>query len=173
MADETDETKLRAALMIIGHLGDGAPKHQYEWARIGRNAIGIARNVMGPWRDQVRAERGTAPQQPPQVANMLPPVIRPELQLDDEYTRTDNQPSPPAELVEKATETKAHNYWQNVFKNAECFERWADCNSFWENMPYGTRFYFGDGASDYIQRGILRSAVKQLNLAKPMKGTPK
>lgn len=52
-----DEDKLRAALMTIGHLGDGAPKLQHEWVRIGRNAIGIARNVMGEWKLQVKAER--------------------------------------------------------------------------------------------------------------------
>ena len=62
----------------------------------------------------------------------------------------------------------AHNYWQDVFKGADCFEKWANNNAFWEKQPYGTRFYFGDGAFDYVNREVLGSAVKQLNQAKPI-----
>lgn len=70
-----------------------------------------------------------------------------------------SQPAASAEVV-------TYNYWRDVFKNADCFERWANCDGFWENQPYGTRFYFGECASDYINRGILQAAVKQLNQLK-------
>jgi len=49
-----------------------------------------------------------------------------------------------------------------VFLNADCLDRWAKDTAFWDNQPYSTRFYFGDGLSDYIHRGILESAVKLL-----------
>lgn len=32
--------------------------------------------------------------------------------------------------------------------------------SFWNQQPYGTRFYYGDGGLDYIQRGLLESIVE-------------
>lgn len=53
-----------------------------------------------------------------------------------------------------------------IVRCADCFEKWANDNAFWEKQPYGNRFYFGDGAFDYVNRGVLQSAVKQLNQAK-------
>jgi hypothetical protein len=47
-----------------------------------------------------------------------------------------------------------------VFKGADGLERLAKADGFWEQQPYGTRLYFGDGASDYLHRGVLRTAIK-------------
>ncbi len=73
--------------------------------------------------------------------------------------------------TERESVAPEYNYWRDVFKGAECFEQWANNDAFWEKQPYGTRFYFGDGAFDYVNRGVLQAAVKQLNQAKPK--TPK
>jgi hypothetical protein len=49
-----------------------------------------------------------------------------------------------------------------VFKGADGLERLAEADDFWEQQPYGTRLYFGDGVSDYLHRGVLRTAIKLL-----------
>jgi len=72
-----------------------------------------------------------------------------------------------ARYMERESIAPEYNYWQDVFKGSSCFEDWANNDAFWEKQPYGTRFYFGDGAFDYVNRGVLQAAVKQLNLTKP------
>jgi len=36
-----------------------------------------------------------------------------------------------------------------------------NAKKFWENQPYGTRFYYGDGATEYVHIGVLRAEVAQ------------
>ncbi|CAB4147889.1 hypothetical protein UFOVP431_54 [uncultured Caudovirales phage] len=50
-----------------------------------------------------------------------------------------------------------------VFKNAEGLEQLLNADTFWEQQPYGTRLYFGDGATDYLHRNVLGAAVALLN----------
>lgn len=51
---------------------------------------------------------------------------------------------------------------RGVFLNADCFQRWADASEFWDQQPYGTRFYWGPNTFDYIHRGILCEAVRTI-----------
>lgn len=37
-----------------------------------------------------------------------------------------------------------------------------NADAFWEQQPYGTRLYYGDGIADYLHRGVLRSAATLL-----------
>ena len=50
-----------------------------------------------------------------------------------------------------------------VFKNAEGLEQLLNADTFWEQQPFGTRLYFGDGATDYLHRNVLSAAVALLN----------
>lgn len=50
-----------------------------------------------------------------------------------------------------------------VFKGFDGLENFANADEFWEEQPYGTRFYFGSGAADYLHRGVLRTAISLLN----------
>lgn len=50
-----------------------------------------------------------------------------------------------------------------VFKGAEGLRQFSECQEFWDDQPYGTRFYFGDG--NYLHRGVLRAAVRLLDSA--------
>lgn len=49
-----------------------------------------------------------------------------------------------------------------VFKGSHGIKGLLDADAFWEQQPYGTRLYYGDGIADYLQRGVLRSAVTLL-----------
>lgn len=51
-----------------------------------------------------------------------------------------------------------------VFKGAEGLRQFSECQEFWDEQPYGTRFYFGDG--NYLHRDVLRAAVRLLDSAK-------
>ena len=51
---------------------------------------------------------------------------------------------------------------QGVFAGHFGLEGLADADEFWENQPYGTRLYYGPGATDYLHRGVLRSAIDAL-----------
>ncbi|CAG9165654.1 hypothetical protein [Cupriavidus pinatubonensis] len=44
-----------------------------------------------------------------------------------------------------------------ILKQDDCLLRWASHDSFWQEQPYGSRFYFGDGALDYVPRDVLQS----------------
>lgn len=50
-----------------------------------------------------------------------------------------------------------------VFKGMEGLRRLAEADEFWEAQNYGTRLYFGPGISDYLHRGVLRSAIEVLD----------
>lgn len=50
-----------------------------------------------------------------------------------------------------------------VFKGAEGLRGLVEAQEFWDNQPYGTRLYYGDGISDYLHRDVLRAAVKALD----------
>jgi hypothetical protein len=52
-----------------------------------------------------------------------------------------------------------------VYRQYHCLHEWAENDAFWENQPYGNRFYFGDGAFDYVPRDVLRSFVQRFGLA--------
>ncbi len=49
-----------------------------------------------------------------------------------------------------------------VFKGADGLQKLADASKFWEEQPYGTRLYFGDGIADYLHRDVLRAAIEAL-----------
>jgi len=51
---------------------------------------------------------------------------------------------------------------QGVFKGFHGLEGFAECDAFWEQQPYGTRLYYGDGGADYLHRDVLRAAVRAL-----------
>ena len=57
---------------------------------------------------------------------------------------------------------------QGVFKGHDGLRRLAECDEFWEQQEYGTRFYFGPGASDYLHRGVLRAAINALDAMNEM-----
>ncbi len=47
-----------------------------------------------------------------------------------------------------------------VFKGSDQLTRLAEFSEFWDRQEYQTRLYFGDGIADYLQRGVLQSALK-------------
>jgi hypothetical protein len=49
-----------------------------------------------------------------------------------------------------------------VYAGAHGLEGLANAMEFWERQPYGTRLYYGPGLCDYLQIGVLRTAVKLL-----------
>jgi hypothetical protein len=49
-----------------------------------------------------------------------------------------------------------------AFKGAHGIEGLLSADAFWEQQPYGTRLYYGDGIADYLHRGVLRSAATLL-----------
>jgi hypothetical protein len=56
-----------------------------------------------------------------------------------------------------------------VFKGAHGIEGLLSADAFWEQQPYGTRLYYGDGNADYLHRDVLRSAATLLQrLASPV-----
>lgn len=52
---------------------------------------------------------------------------------------------------------------QGVFKGHAGLRGLADSDEFWEQQPYGTRLYYGDGGLDYLHRDVLRAAVRALD----------
>ena len=50
-----------------------------------------------------------------------------------------------------------------VFKGAAGLRGLANAQSFWDEQPYGTRLYYGDGIADYLHRGALLTAVRALD----------
>lgn len=51
---------------------------------------------------------------------------------------------------------------EGVFKGFEGLEGFAECDSFWEQQPYGKRLYYGSGGLDYLHRDVLRAAIRAL-----------
>lgn len=49
-----------------------------------------------------------------------------------------------------------------VFKGHQGLLGLLNADKFWEQQPYGTRLYYGDGIADYLHRDVLRAAVKLL-----------
>jgi hypothetical protein len=49
-----------------------------------------------------------------------------------------------------------------VFKGHQGLVGLLKADEFWEQQPYGTRLYYGDGITDYLHRDVLRAAVKLL-----------
>jgi len=46
-----------------------------------------------------------------------------------------------------------------VFKGEKGLDGLLNANEFWEQQPYGTRLYYGDGIADYLHRDVLRTAA--------------
>ena len=49
-----------------------------------------------------------------------------------------------------------------VFKGHQGLVGLLNADEFWEQQPYGTRLYYGEGIADYLHRDVLRAAVKLL-----------
>ena len=49
-----------------------------------------------------------------------------------------------------------------VFKGAHGLEGLVNAKDFWDQQPYGTRLYYGDGIADYLHRDVLRAAIRAL-----------
>ena len=52
---------------------------------------------------------------------------------------------------------------RGVFKGAHGLEGLLNAKDFWEQQPYGTRLYYGDGIADYLHIDVLRTAVRALS----------
>jgi hypothetical protein len=53
---------------------------------------------------------------------------------------------------------------QGVFKGHDGLRQFAECASFWQQMPYGTRFHFDDNLPGrYLHHSVLRAAVAALD----------
>lgn len=50
-----------------------------------------------------------------------------------------------------------------VFAGMRGLEGLLNASEFWEQQPYGTRFYYGPGGLDYLHRGVLEAAIKILS----------
>jgi len=51
---------------------------------------------------------------------------------------------------------------KGVFKGFHGLEGLVNAQEFWDNQPYGTRLYYGDGGEDYLHRSVLENAIKIL-----------
>ena len=51
---------------------------------------------------------------------------------------------------------------KGVFAGHHGLRQFAECDSFWEQQPYGTRLYFDDSAR-YLHRSVLRTAIQILD----------
>lgn len=50
-----------------------------------------------------------------------------------------------------------------VYKGASGLEGLLNAQDFWDQKSYGTRLYYGPGATDYLHRGVLSAAVQILS----------
>ena len=50
-----------------------------------------------------------------------------------------------------------------VFKGYDGLRELAECDEFWDTQEYGTRLYYGPGITQYLHRGVLRTAIKILD----------
>ena len=69
---------------------------------------------------------------------------------------------PAAAPVPEPSEVRELLATAGVFKGSHGIEGLLNADAFWEQQPYGTRLYYGDGIADYLHRGVLRSAVTLL-----------
>jgi hypothetical protein len=74
-------------------------------------------------------------------------------------TLLQQQCAPPAPEPMEVGELLTNN---GVFKGSHGIEGLLSADAFWEQQPYGTRLYYGDGIADYLHRGVLRSVVTLL-----------
>jgi len=58
-----------------------------------------------------------------------------------------------------------------VFKGHQGLVGLLNADEFWEQRPYGTRLYYGDGIADYLHRNVLRANVKLLAANADLDGT--
>lgn len=54
-----------------------------------------------------------------------------------------------------------------VYAGAHGLEGLANAVEFWDQQPYGTRLYYGPGPRDYLQSGVLKTAVRLLAEMRP------
>lgn len=66
--------------------------------------------------------------------------------LSDERAHEVNQ----ALAALKELRERAEDILTNVYCNTDCVQKFSSDRSFWDKQPYGNRFYFGNGALDYI-----------------------
>lgn len=66
---------------------------------------------------------------------------------------------PPATPIDTEQVVKQKLTEQGVFKGHEGLVGLLNADEFWQEQPYGTRLYYGDG---YLHRGVLRAAVTAL-----------
>lgn len=59
-----------------------------------------------------------------------------------------------AHLVERAIEAKG------VFKGATGLHGLLQAEGFWQQQPYSSRLYYGNGITDYLHRDVLAAAVR-------------
>lgn len=52
-----------------------------------------------------------------------------------------------------------------AYKGSQGLAGLLNADEFWEKQPYGTRLYYGDGIADYLDRDVLRAAMKLLTNA--------
>jgi hypothetical protein len=81
----------------------------------------------------------------------------------EQFTRAatllQQQCAPPAPEPGEVGELLTNN---GVFKGAHGIEGLLSADAFWEQQPYGTRLYYGDGNADYLHRDVLRSVATLL-----------
>lgn len=68
----------------------------------------------------------------------------------------DSRPEGPSEVERKLAQT-------GVFKGMHGLEGLLNATEFWDRQPYGTRLYYGDGATEYLHRHVLEAAIKILS----------
>lgn len=70
-------------------------------------------------------------------------------------------------MAENTSQRKAEHLLADagVFKGHDGLRGLAESTAFWERQEYGTRLYYGDGATDYLHRGVLWCAVNALDTA--------
>jgi len=57
-----------------------------------------------------------------------------------------------------------------VFAGLSGLEIFLEAGDFWQELPYGTRLYFGPGGGQYLHRSVLRAAVELLKEPAPRDG---
>jgi len=50
-----------------------------------------------------------------------------------------------------------------VFKGHHGLRGLLEASEFWDDQPYCTRLYYGDGIADYLHRGVLKAACEILD----------
>lgn len=56
---------------------------------------------------------------------------------------------------------------QGVFAGMHGLEGFLNASEFWQEQPYGTRLYYGDGGLDYLHRGVLEAAIDIIRKTEP------